>query len=122
MEKIQAGDRPFIIIVMANLYQMEASVETEYSANFILDGHHKLEAYIKLNINPPCLFITREFTSVEKPEFDVESLGSLLYPWQISHILWMTTVYKSDCIALCISVCHFPPLLYLFIMLIVISR
>lgn len=55
MEKIQKGERPFIIM-MAAIYPGEGDFETEYSADFILDGHHKLEAYLKLNITPPCLF------------------------------------------------------------------
>lgn len=87
MEKIQKGERPFIIMMSAIVYPGEGDFETEDSAYFILDGHHKLEAYIKLNINPPCLCITQEFTSPEQPEFDVESLSSLLYPWQTRHIL-----------------------------------
>jgi len=81
-EKIEKGERPFVIMVRA-FY----GPEYEYSGDFILDGHHKLEAYMELNIDPPMAIITRTFNSVEEPEFDIESLGSLLYPWQVRHIL-----------------------------------
>ncbi len=86
VEKIQEGARPFIIMMSA-VYTPEGDCETEYAADFILDGHHKLEAYLKLNIDPPRAFITRQFNSVEELEFDIESLGALLYPWQTRHIL-----------------------------------
>ncbi|RZM21878.1 MAG: hypothetical protein EOO88_31125, partial [Pedobacter sp.] len=81
-EKIEQGERPFVIMMCA-FY----GPEYDYSGDFILDGHHKLEAYMKLNIDPPMATITRSFNSAEELEFNMESLGSLLYPWQIRHLL-----------------------------------
>lgn len=81
-EKIQAGERPFAIIVTA----MDTFNDMDANA-FILDGHHKLMAYQELGIRPAVAFITRIFAPGEQPEFDLDALAGLLYPWQILHIL-----------------------------------
>jgi hypothetical protein len=48
---ISSGSRPVIILIRAG--------KTDFVNTFILDGHHKFDAYYKLNINPVCLIISR---------------------------------------------------------------
>ena len=81
-EKIEKGERPFVIMMYA-FYAPQA----DYTGEFIIDGHHKLEAYRQLNIDPPKAIITRVINSADEQEFDIESLGLMLYPWQTRHIL-----------------------------------
>lgn len=80
--KILGGGRPFIIILDA-LY----APEHNYSGMFILDGHHKLEAYLKLGLAPSAVYITRKIDGSTAQEFDIESLALSLYPWQFRHVL-----------------------------------
>ena len=80
-EQIKSGEYPFAIII--NAY---SALTDNYSANFILDGHHKLLAYANLGIYPPIALITRQYEK-EQPEFDLEKLNEVLYPWQTEHIL-----------------------------------
>jgi antitoxin component YwqK of YwqJK toxin-antitoxin module len=81
-ERILAGDRPFVILISA-FYQPEHN----YSNDFVLDGHHKLQAYKNLGIDPPRATIVRMFSEPNEREFDLETLAEQLYPWQIKHIL-----------------------------------
>ncbi len=81
-EQIKNGQRPFAIIMTANRY--EADLRSEY---FILDGHHKLQAYQNLRIDPPIAFISRRFRNNAEIEFDLETLAQTLYPWQVKHVL-----------------------------------
>lgn len=81
-EKIRSGERPFAIMLDASFYPED--INSEY---FILDGHHKLQAYQNLNTQPPIAVISRIYKNSYELEFDVEKLAELLYPWQIRHIL-----------------------------------
>lgn len=81
-EKIAAGERPFVIIINA-FYQKTH----DYSGDFVLDGHHKLQAYQNMGIDPPSVVITRHFALADNPEFDLEGFAQQLYPWQIRHII-----------------------------------
>ncbi|MFD0764174.1 toxin-antitoxin system YwqK family antitoxin [Mucilaginibacter lutimaris] len=81
-QEIKNGKRPFVILMHA--YYMP---EYDVSGTFILDGHHKMQAYQNLNIDPPYVIISRDFITVNEPEFDMESLADHLYPWQIKHII-----------------------------------
>lgn len=81
-EQIKSGVYPFAILM--NAYS--ATID-EYSAYFILDGHHKLLAYANLGIYPPIALITRQYTKDQQPEFDVEKLNEYLFPWQTEHLL-----------------------------------
>lgn len=81
-EMIKNGQRPFAILMNAHYFNEDIN-----SRYFILDGHHKLQAYQNLDIQPPIAVISRNFKSSDELEFDVERLTELLYPWQTSHIL-----------------------------------
>jgi len=81
-ERIKNGDRPFAIIIQANCTNADL-----YSESFILDGHHKLLAYQNLGINPPLVHLTRVFKFDEVLEFDLNKLATVLYPWQLKHII-----------------------------------
>ncbi|MGH1336481.1 MAG: toxin-antitoxin system YwqK family antitoxin [Aureispira sp.] len=83
-EKIKKGARPFALLFNANF--MEEG-EDYRSANFILDGHHKLLAYKNLGISPPLAVLTYCPKNSNEIEFDVETLSELLYPCQIEHFL-----------------------------------
>ena len=78
---IKKGERPFAII-------FNAYFDLNYdSANFILDGHHKLIAYKKLGMYPPLATITYRPENMEEVEFDAGKLAESLYPWQIKHLM-----------------------------------
>ncbi|MBS1572638.1 MAG: hypothetical protein JST62_09615 [Bacteroidetes bacterium] len=78
---IKKGERPFAII-------FNAYFDLNYdSANFILDGHHKLIAYEKLGMHPPLATITYRPENISEVEFDAGKLAESLYPWQIKHIM-----------------------------------
>ncbi|WP_207420242.1 hypothetical protein [Desertivirga brevis] len=81
-ERISAGERPFILTLSASYLP-----EYEHTESFILDGHHKLEAYQRLKIDPPRAVLVRNFHSMEEAEFDLPALADRLYPWQFRHIL-----------------------------------
>lgn len=56
------------------------------SANFVLDGHHKLLAYQELKIYPPILSITSLAYKMEDLTFDFNELKSVIFPWQFEHL------------------------------------
>jgi len=81
-ERIKNGDRPFAIIIQANCTNADLNSES-----FIFDGHHKSLAYNQLNIKPPLAYITRIFKFDEAIEFDLNKLATVLYPWQLKHVI-----------------------------------
>lgn len=80
--QIAQGARPWVLVMRA-IYLPEHI----WSADFILDGHHKLQAYNKLGINPPVATITQHIHNEDDKTFDAEALADQLYPWQMRHIL-----------------------------------
>ncbi|WPC43404.1 hypothetical protein [Clostridium sp. JS66] len=81
-KEIKKGNRPAAIIY--NCYLKEQDDE---SADFVLDGHHKLLAYQNLKIHPPIIEIKYLPQSRDEVYFNIEKLIQCLYPWQIEHIL-----------------------------------
>lgn len=81
-EKIKNNERPFAILMRVNSQDDWIARE-----DFLLEGHHKLQAYKNLNIEPAFAVICRNFIEDDELEFDVDKLAELLYPWQIRHIL-----------------------------------
>ncbi len=79
--EIKNGKRPSAIIFNCVI---DDSLE---SANFVLDGHHKLLAYQNLKIYPSIIEIQYLPQSRDELNFDIEKLVDYLYPWQIEHIL-----------------------------------
>lgn len=96
-ELIKKGERPFILIFRA--YLDESPSYFGYSNQYVLDGHHKLEAYKNLKMNPPIVRITRDYDKEwDQNEwkwkdgktpllFDMEALKKSLYSWQFKHLL-----------------------------------
>lgn len=81
-EKIKNNERPVAILMRVSL--QDSWIDRE---DFLLEGHHKLQAYKNLNIEPAFAVICRNFIDEDELEFDVDKLAELLYPWQIRHIL-----------------------------------
>ncbi len=54
---IKQGSRPKILV-----YDVQNLDSGEVSASFILDGHHKLEAYLSLKMEVPAVFIHQKVT------------------------------------------------------------
>jgi antitoxin component YwqK of YwqJK toxin-antitoxin module len=92
---IEKGERPFAIIFNCHyLPLVENTDKTEInhyeslsSESYIIDGHHKLQAYYNLKITPSIVEITHLPKTRDEVEFNIEELIEVLYPWQIEHIL-----------------------------------
>lgn len=81
-EKLIANNvRPLVIIMDATWPRADF-----HSPYYVLDGHHKLLAYQKLNIYPPLAVINYHPDSPPN-DYDFEKLSTLLYPWQIRQML-----------------------------------
>ena len=79
--EIKKGRRPRAIVFNCHLY------DTLESANFVLDGHHKLLAYQNLKIYPSIIEIRYLPKTRDELEFNIEKLIDCLHPWQVEHIL-----------------------------------
>ncbi|SKC86871.1 toxin-antitoxin system YwqK family antitoxin [Ohtaekwangia koreensis] len=92
-ERIKAGERPFAIIFNCSLEKLITNTDGSISdhswgsANYILDGHHKLQAYHNLKIDPALAEIQHIAETQEEVEFNIEELIDALHPWQVEHIL-----------------------------------
>ncbi|HAS46688.1 MAG TPA: hypothetical protein DCS93_39760 [Microscillaceae bacterium] len=79
--EIKAGKRPFAII-------LRLDDDNDYeSTNYVLDGHHKLQAYSDLNIMPPLAVITITQKLPQTFKFDLEKVANLLHPLHTNHLL-----------------------------------
>lgn len=81
-KQIADGARPWAMLMRAVDVQ-----DDQYSATFILDGHHKLQAYKNAGLNPPLVIITQHVRHQNEKIFDAEALAGQLYPWQMRHLL-----------------------------------
>jgi len=79
---ITEGARPLAIVM--NAIKPGTKLQSPY---FVVDGHHKLLAYQKLNIYPALAVINHYPDSLSIEDFDFEKLSTMLYPWQIRQIL-----------------------------------
>lgn len=90
--RIAKGKRPFAIILngfyeTSGIYDDGSRWRSHYNtANYILDGHHKLVAYHELKIAPPIVEITYLPTATEFG-VDFEKLARYLYPWHVQHLI-----------------------------------
>lgn len=80
--EILQGAKPFIII-----YNCSTPNSSIISDDFVLDGHHKLLAYHKLNIFPSIATITFHPKQINEVRIDINELKSYLYSWQFEHLL-----------------------------------
>lgn len=92
--EIKNGKRPFIITFQVccgidankmDTYPEKTAAENE-SENYVIDGHHKLLAYEKLNIYPPVLSIKECHTEYWARSANVDQIEQALYSWQIDDI------------------------------------
>lgn len=84
--EIISGKRPFAIIVEKYCQVLDnVHDKSLYSELFVLDGHHKLLAYRKLNIYPPILNI-KSICNKEELFFDTEKVKLNLFQWQYEHL------------------------------------
>lgn len=81
LDEIERGKRPFVI-----LFRRYVEANDDYSSDFVIDGHHKLIAYKKLNVSPPILSIEQITNKAESLEFILQDLKNHLYPWQYRHL------------------------------------
>lgn len=89
---IRNGERPKLI-VLRNKFIYDEKIYGEefidYSANYVLDGHHKLVAYRSLGICPDLIQIDR-LRSYDLRKFDFDILHVIkesLYTCQFNHII-----------------------------------
>lgn len=84
--EIKTGKRPFAITIEKYCEIIDdVSDNSIASETFVLDGHHKLLAYQKLNIYPPILNI-KSICSKEELFFDWEKLKLSLFQWEYEHL------------------------------------
>lgn len=67
-ERIRQGHRPFAIMMNGD-YEPDPNLLRDCN-NYILDGHHKLIAYQKLNIHPPLCWISYKPEQVSEIVFE----------------------------------------------------
>ena len=82
-KEIKDGKKPFALIYTNN------------SDNFyVLDGHHKLLAYINLNVFPSLAVIS--VIKQNNSGVDLEELSEYLFPWQLEHFLEDERVFIEE--------------------------
>ncbi|MCE3227434.1 MAG: hypothetical protein K0S32_1985 [Bacteroidetes bacterium] len=91
-QEILSGKRPAAIVFNCcfGSENGEGSGRTDYSMlsdYYVLDGHHKLQAYENLKINPSIIEITHLLQTSEEIEFNPEELTGALFPWQLEHLI-----------------------------------
>lgn len=82
IDLINKGSRPKII-----LFESYNSTISEWSSTYILDGHHKLEAYLKLGIDIPAVKILKQETEINDTEEIVKYIYPLLKDFELNHFV-----------------------------------
>lgn len=86
-EQIARGERPFAIILRSVYKRGDDMAHAAESDYYVIDGHHKLLAYVEQNVVPRVAVLTHYAESREEVNFDAEELLEVLYPWQMKHLL-----------------------------------
>ena len=81
VDLIKSGERPCVLTCA--LY--DNSIE-DSSRSFILDGHHKIEAYIKLKINIPIISILKYSNNLTKTEVLLDKVKPILKDYEFGHL------------------------------------
>jgi len=81
MELIKKGNRPKPII-LNSLYNMDPQM----SNAFVLDGHHKIEAYTRLKMDIPAVFITRNNESYSPASELMHEARKILSDVEFEHL------------------------------------
>lgn len=79
---INNGIRPKIIVFES--YKIDTS---EYSSSYIIDGHHKLEAYLKLGIDIPSVSILKLEIENNQTQELLKSVHPILKDFEFNHLL-----------------------------------
>jgi hypothetical protein len=79
---IEKGIRPKVIVFES--YNINTGY---YSSSYILDGHHKLSAYLKLGINIPALWIRKTDDEEDKTEEILQYIKPILKDFEYDHII-----------------------------------
>ncbi len=78
---IQTDIKPTIIVF--EVCNMKTS---EYSRSYVLDGHHKLEAYSKLKMNIPTISIVKLIESANETEEILKQVKPILKNFEYKHL------------------------------------
>lgn len=82
VDLINQGSRPKIMLLES--YNENLS---QYSSTYILDGHHKLEAYLKLGIDIPAVKIVKQDTEANDTEEILKYIQPILKDFEFNHYL-----------------------------------
>ena len=90
-QEIKNGKRPYCLVY--------SSLISECYNNYVLDGHHKLKAYLDLQIRPAIIEIrqvTEEGYAADKEitQFTEDNFHRL-YPWQLQHLFDEAIVWRG---------------------------
>lgn len=80
-ELINNGAKPIVIIYNSEFYS-----QFEYSSNYVLDGHHKIEAYLSLKKDIPALFIGKIETNFSSTSEILEESYKILKKNEFEHL------------------------------------
>lgn len=82
IDQIKNGARPKIIV-----FESFNLKNSEYSSNYIIDGHHKLKAYLKLDINIPAVSILKFENETNQTEELLNSVHPILKDFEYNHLV-----------------------------------
>ncbi|MEL1253828.1 hypothetical protein AAEO57_08580 [Flavobacterium sp. DGU38] len=82
IDLIEKGIRPKIIVFES--YNINTGY---YSSSYILDGHHKLSAYLKLGINIPAVWIRNAENEEDNTEEILKYIKPILKDFEYDHII-----------------------------------
>ena len=81
IELIKKGIKPTIIVF--EVYNVESC---EYSRSYVLDGHHKIEAYLKLKQPIPAIFIQKSIIKKDDSLNLLKEIKPILKDFEYEHI------------------------------------
>ncbi|MDM1555959.1 MULTISPECIES: hypothetical protein [Chryseobacterium] len=81
IDRIRKGDLPKAL-VFSSLYH----ADPEMSTSFIIDGHHKIEAYNRLKMDIPAIFIHKQNSSYECTQEVMYAARPLLNDGEFEHL------------------------------------
>lgn len=79
---IKKGEKPKAIIYDANHL-----TTGNFSSSYVLDGHHKIEAYIKLKLNVPVVYIHKLEEKTQNTQEIISLCKEILNPVEFEHFL-----------------------------------
>lgn len=81
IDRIRKGDQPKAL-VFSSLYH----ADPEMSTSFIIDGHHKIEAYNRLKMDIPAIFIYKQNSSYESAQEVIHASRPILSDKEFEHL------------------------------------